>query len=443
METEGPTTTNIEEGHPEGAHNPSCAATSAHTIGHDSWQQVGLMLVTGFNCGYILSFSNLILVPLGWKWGIVCMLALALYTAYALRLLAAFHFINGQRFIRFRDLMGFLYGRKIYYVTWVLQYATLLLVNVGFILLAARALKEINLEFNDSPLRLQIYIIITGVAFFMFAFSVPTMSAMRMWLVVSFIFTFTYILILLVVLVKDGKSNKHRDYEVKGSKAEQVFNALGAISALVFTNTAGMLPEMQSTLRQPVVKNMRKALYLQFTVGLLFYYGVTIVGYWAYGSSVSIYLPQQINAAKWVKFFLNSAVFLQTIVSQHMFISPVHETLDTKFLKLDESMFSRENIKRRFCVRTILFTGNTLVAAAFPFMGDFVNLIGSFSLIPLTYLFASMVFLKVKAKTATVEKKAWHWFNILLFSLATIATTVAAVRLVIKHIQDYSFFADA
>ncbi|KAH7549800.1 hypothetical protein JRO89_XS13G0084000 [Xanthoceras sorbifolium] len=349
METEGPTTTNIEEGHPEGAHNPSCAATSAHTIGHDSWQQVGLMLVTGFNCGYILSFSNLILVPLGWKWGIVCMLALALYTAYALWLLAAFHFINGQRFIRFRDLMGFLYG----------------------------------------------------------------------------------------------KSNKHRDYEVKGSKAEQVFNALGAISALVFTNTAGMLPEMQSTLRQPVVKNMRKALYLQFTVGLLFYYGVTIVGYWAYGSSVSIYLPQQINAAKWVKFFLNSAVFLQTIVSQHMFISPVHETLDTKFLKLDESMFSRENIKRRFCVRTILFTGNTLVAAAFPFMGDFVNLIGSFSLIPLTYLFASMVFLKVKAKTATVEKKAWHWFNILLFSLATIATTVAAVRLVIKHIQDYSFFADA
>ncbi|KAL5814923.1 hypothetical protein ACOSQ4_025564 [Xanthoceras sorbifolium] len=41
-----------------------------------------------------------------------------------------------------------------------------------------------------------------------------------------------------------------------------------------------------------LVQNMRKALYVQFTVGLLFYYGVTIVGYWAYGSSVSVYLPQ-------------------------------------------------------------------------------------------------------------------------------------------------------
>lgn len=78
-----------------------------------------------------------------------------------------------------------------------------------------------------------------------------------------------------------------------------------------------------------------------------------------------------------------------------MFISPVHESLDTKFLKLEESMFSRENIKRRLCLRALFFTVNTFVAAAFHFMGDFVNMIGSFSLIPLTFLSASMVFIKV------------------------------------------------
>ncbi|KAK3003665.1 hypothetical protein RJ639_018266 [Escallonia herrerae] len=27
--------------------------SSAHTVDHDSWRQVGLMLVTGFNYGYI------------------------------------------------------------------------------------------------------------------------------------------------------------------------------------------------------------------------------------------------------------------------------------------------------------------------------------------------------------------------------------------------------
>lgn len=79
-----------------------------------------------------------------------------------------------------------------------------------------------------------------------------------------------------------------------------------------------------------------------------------------------------------------------------MFIAPVHEALDTKFLKLDESLHSRENIKRLFCVRASLFTGNTLVTAAFPFMGDFVNLFGSFTLIPLTFVFPSMIFIKVQ-----------------------------------------------
>lgn len=58
---------------------------------------------------------------------------------------------------------------------------------------------------SDSPVRLQIYILISGLAFFIFANLVPTMSAIRRWLAVSFIITFTYVLILLVILVRDGR----------------------------------------------------------------------------------------------------------------------------------------------------------------------------------------------------------------------------------------------
>ncbi|KAF7135669.1 hypothetical protein RHSIM_Rhsim08G0180100 [Rhododendron simsii] len=425
--------------------------TSAHTIDHDSWGQVGLMLVTGFNCGYILSFSNLMLVPLGWIWGIICLCVVGLYTAYANWLLAGFHFIDGQRFIRYRDLMGFLYdnpmllsfeGRQMFYLTWVFQFLTLLLGNMGFILLGGRALKEINSELSNSPLRLQYFIMITGATYFMFAFLVPTMSAMRRWLGISTILTFTYILILLVVLVKDGKTNENREYKISGSKVDKVLNAFGAISAIIVCNTSGLLLEIQSTLRRPAVENMRKALYLQYSAGLMVYYGVSIVGYWAYGSTVSEYLPKELSGPKWVKILINAAVFVQSIVSQHMFIAPVHEALDTKFLKLDESLHSRENIKRLLCVRASLFTGNTLVTVAFPFMGDFVNLFGSFTLIPLTFVFPSMIFIKVKGKTARIEKKVWHWTNIVLFSLLAIATTISAVRLIVNNVRVYHFFAD-
>lgn len=66
------------------------------------------------------------------------------------------------------------------------------------------------------------------------------------------------------------------------------------------------------------MKNMRKAIYLQYSVGLLFYYGVSVVGYWAYGSTVSEYLPKELQGPKWIKVLINLAVFLQTIVSQHV-----------------------------------------------------------------------------------------------------------------------------
>jgi len=187
---------------------------------------------------------------------------------------------------------------------------------------------------------------------------------------------------------------------------------------------------------------MRKALYLQYTVGLIVYYGVSIAGYWAYGSTVSEYLPKELRGPKWVKILINAAVFVQSVVSQHIFIAPVHEALDTKFLKLDESMHSRENIKRLLCVRAFLFTGNTLVTAAFPFMGDFVNLFGSFTLIPLTFVFPSMIFIKIKGKKARIEKKVWHWTNIVVFSLLAVATTISAVRLIVNNVRTYHFFAD-
>ena len=147
--------------------------------------------------------------------------------------------------------------------------------------------QEINSEFSDSPLRIQYYIIITGAAYFLFAFLIPTMSAMRRWLGISTILTFTYIIILLVVLVKDGrytlplayfvlemfltmilhcgsfvtiymlclninllqfwagKSNKNKDYKIHGRKVDKVFNGFGAISAIIVCNTSGLLLEIQ------------------------------------------------------------------------------------------------------------------------------------------------------------------------------------------------------
>ncbi|GAB2289441.1 hypothetical protein Dimus_023750 [Dionaea muscipula] len=447
METEGKTSNSqalsVESGSiKEGRVQKYCHA-SAHTIDHDSWEQVGLMLVTCFNCGWILSFSNLIMVPLGWAWGITCLIVVGLFTAYVNWLLAGFHFIDGQRFIRYRDIMGFLFGKQMYNITWFSQFFIFLLGNMGFMVLSGEALKEINLAFSDTALRLQYFIIITGVAYFIFAFAVPNMSSLRVWLGVSAILTSSYIGFMLAAVANDGKSNEHRDYDIEGSTVSKVFKAFGAITAIIVSNTSAMLPEIQSTLRKPAVKNMRKSLFLQYTIGLGVYYGVSIMGYWAYGSSVTAYLPTDLRGPKWVKVLINSCVFMQNIISQHMFVSPILEFLDSKFLKLGESIYSRENIQRRFILRALLFTVNTVVAAAIPFIGDFINLLGSFALVPLTFIFPSMIFLKVKGNKANAVNRAWHWAIIIFSSLLTVATTISAVRLIVGDVTEYHLFADA
>ncbi|XLR07993.1 hypothetical protein S83_035931, partial [Arachis hypogaea] len=72
-----------------------------------------------------------------------CLLILAIaISLYANALLAKLHEFGGTRHIRYRDLAGFIYGRKAYSLTWALQYINLFMINAGYIILAGSALKR-------------------------------------------------------------------------------------------------------------------------------------------------------------------------------------------------------------------------------------------------------------------------------------------------------------
>lgn len=53
-----------------------------------------------------------------------------------------------------------------------------------------------------------------------------------------------------------------------------------------------------------------------------------------------------------------------------------------------------------------------------------------------------LFFLKVKGKSARLEKKVWHWGIIVLFSFLAVATSISAFRLIINNVKEYHFFAD-
>jgi hypothetical protein len=125
-----------------------------------------------------------------------------------------------------------------------------------------------------------------------------------------------------------------------------------------------------------------------------------------------------------------------------MFCAPIHETLDTRFSRLDEKIFSPHNVFIRFILRSSFFTTSTFIAAMMPFLGDFVNLSGSLCVTPLTFIFPSLIYLKVKGQNISLAEKIWHWLNIIIFSFITVITTASAIHSIVDNAKTYHVFAN-
>ena len=88
----------------------------------------------------------------------------------------------------------------------------------------------------------------------------------------------------------------------------------------------------------------------------------------------------------------------------------------------------------------------TLIAAAFPFFGDFVSICGAVGFTPLDFVFPALAYLKA-TRTANNSKLGPYLrlFNILvatLFSLVAILGCIGAVRFIVEDIKNYNFFHD-
>ncbi|KAL5217165.1 hypothetical protein ABZP36_017849 [Zizania latifolia] len=239
-----------------------------------------------------------------------------------------------------------------------------------------------------------------------------------------------------------GITTPAKDYAIPGSPSDRIFTTIGSVASLVFAYNTGMLPEIQATIRPPVVKNMEKALWFQFTIGSLPLYAVTFMGYWAYGSSTSSYLLNSVKGPIWIKTVANLAAFLQTVIALHIFASPMYEFLDTKYGSGHGGPFAIHNVMFRVAVRGGYLTVNTLVAAMLPFLGDFMSLTGALSTFPLTFVLANHMYLMVNQHKLPTFQKCWHWLNVVGFSLLSVTAAVAALRLIIVDSSTYHLFAD-
>lgn len=141
---------------------------------------------------------------------------------------------------------------------------------------------------DDDVLKLPYCIVLSGFICALFAFGIPYLSALRIWLGFSTVFSLIYIVIAFVLSLRDGIillvlfsaalptfmapyaflfvviicsvfnmtfrfttdffegiTAPARDYSIPDSHSTKVFTTIGAVASLVFAYNTGMLPEIQ------------------------------------------------------------------------------------------------------------------------------------------------------------------------------------------------------
>ncbi|KAJ8764039.1 hypothetical protein K2173_004929 [Erythroxylum novogranatense] len=416
------------------------APKTAHQISKDSWFQVCIVLSTGVNCAYLMDYSETMMAHLGWIAGVVGIIAATALSFYANTLLAKLHEFGGEKHIRYRDLAGLIYGKKGYYTVWMLQYINLFMINVGLIILAGSAIKGVyDLLNDDDALKLPYCNIMAGLVCFLFAIMVPHLSALGVWLGLSAFLSTIYVVVAIVVSISDGVKAPPRDYSIPGTVVGKIFLTIEAVASCFVPFNTGMLPEIQATVRDPVVGNMLKALSMQSVVGSLPMYAVTFAGYWAYGSSTSSYLLNNLSGPVWAKALANIAAFFQAVIAFHIYACPSYEYLDTTY-SVKENASKVQNLSFRIGLRGSYLTVSSIVAALLPFVGDFIGLIGSVCLIPLTFVIPHHMYMKARSKKLSSVQKLWHWLNALMFGVLSAAATLASVRRIVMDSKNYEIF---
>jgi len=416
---------------------------TVHCVGQDAWWEVGFHFIAAVNNAFILGYPALIMAYLGWAMGSICLIGGGIISFYNNCLLGSLHETGGKRHIRYRDLAGHIYGKGMYRATWFVQYFNLSIANIGTIILAGEALKAIWGAFSDNTsVKLAGWIVIAGICFGLFAFVVPNLHALRFFSTCSLLLSLIYTCIAIAIAFSDGLRSAPRDYSLKGTKADRTFNAIGALATIAFAYNTGILPEMQSTIRQPTTTNIYKALGMQFTVGTFPFLVLTFVGYWAYGNAANPYLLLSLGGPKSLVTIANAAAFLQAIVSLHIYATPMYEFMDTYFARKDQSDWSLHSMLVRFITRGTYITVSTFLGALLPFFGDFIALTGAMAAFPLESGIVHHMYLKVKGKGFSTWRLIWHWSIVVISAVLTIVTCVAAIHYIISDSTYYHAFAD-
>ncbi|KAI3514600.1 hypothetical protein L1887_13151 [Cichorium endivia] len=423
--------------------NDSLQRNIIDTAGRGSWKHAAFHVATTIATPAAYAPLPFAVSSLGWPLGVLSLVGATLTTWYSSLLIASLWKWDGKKHTTYRHLARSIYGNWGYWSITFFQQVASLGNNIAIQIAAGSSLKAVYKYYHEEgSLTLQHFIIFFGI-FELVLSQLPNIHSLRWLNAVCTFSTIGFAATTIGVTIYNGKKMDRRSvsYSLPGSSSEKMFKAFNGLGVIAFSFGDAMLPEIQSSVREPVKKTMYKGIAGAYTIIVLSYWQLAFLGYWAFGSEVEPFIVASLKTPEWTTVMANLFAVIQICGCFQIYCRPTYGFFEEKLASSEETGV-KNHVVRLVC--TSVYMGLiTLVAAAMPFFGDFVAICGAIGFTPLDFVFPVLAHLK--AKRLPKNSIPVVMLNIVIamwFSAVAVMGCIGAVKFIIDDINTYRFFHD-
>ncbi|XP_047328045.1 GABA transporter 1-like [Impatiens glandulifera] len=386
---------------------------------------------------------------LGWPLGVSSLICATLATWYSSLLIASLWRWNGKKQTTYRDLAGSIYGRKGYWAIAFFQQIASLGNNIAIQIAAGSSLKAVYKHYNnEGGLTLQHFIVLFGV-FELCLSQLPDIHSLRWVNALCTFSTIGFAGTTIGVTIYNGKimNRNSISYSLEGSSSFKMFKAFNALGAIAFSFGDAMLPEIQSTVKEPTRRNTYKGVSAAYSIIVCTYWQLAFLGYWAFGSQVQTYIVASLTTPMWTIVMANLFAVIQIAGCYQIYCRPTYAYIEEMIQSSKTTThFPHQDRLIRFIFTSIYMAIITLIAAATPFFGDFVSICGAIGFTPLDFVFPVLAYLKAGRKPRNLKlQQSVKFLNMGIaawFSIVAVLGCIGAVKFIIDDVKTYRFFHD-
>jgi len=242
----------------------------------------------------------------------------------------------------------------------------------------------------------------------------PSLHDARLISLLGALMSASYCLIAIVMsgTVRPGPEVNYNPAAVQRTPIERVMGVFNAMTTVLFAYGGhNVALEIQATIpvggKHPSssVPAMMRGVNWTFLVTGLCYFGVSILGFYAFGTSVSdnVLMAFQAGPTYWVVAMANIMVVVHVAAAYQVYTQPVFSLVEDRIL---QARAGRETpIPIQFGLRIIYVLIVTLAGMLIPFFGSLMGFVGAVAITPTTFLLPPLLWVLYKRPA----KWGWDW----------------------------------